>query len=125
MELAQAGALVQLVVRLLSPINKPHPRGPWDIEDDTMKNIATILIALCATAAWAQTYVQPYTTKDGVYVEGHYRSSPNNTDRDNYETKGNTNPYTGQAGTRTPEADRPATYGQQCGYTQAGRYVCR
>lgn len=56
-----------------------------------------------AIAASAQVYVKPHTNKDGTYTEGHYRSSPNNTDRDNYGTKGNTNPYTGQDGTVTPQ----------------------
>jgi len=32
--------------------------------------------------------------------QGHYRSSPNSTQRDNYSTYGNTNPYTGQRGTK-------------------------
>lgn len=84
-----------------------------------MKKITLLFVALCAAAAWADTYVKPHITKDGTYVEGHYRSSPNNTTTDNYSTKGNTNPYTGQEGTVTP------TYGQQCGVTASGRYVCR
>ena len=97
-----------------------------------MKKIATVLIALFAMSAWAQTYVRPHVTKDGTYVEGHMRSAPNNTNTDNYGTKGNTNPYTGQAGTVEPNyytqpAPRQQTpnYGQQCGYTAAGHYVCR
>lgn len=43
-------------------------------------------------------YVEPYTRKDGVYVEGHYRSWPNKTRADNWSTYGNTNPYTGMDG---------------------------
>jgi hypothetical protein len=31
------------------------------------------------------------------------RSSPNSTTLDNYSTKGNVNPYTGQPGTKDPE----------------------
>ncbi len=96
-----------------------------------MKKIATVLIALFAVSAWAQTYVKPHVTKDGTYVEGHMRSAPNNTNTDNYGTKGNTNPYTGQAGTIEPNYGQPTprqqtpSYGQQCGYTAAGHYVCR
>ena len=45
-------------------------------------------------------YVKGYTRKDGTYVAPHYRSNPNNTQRDNYSTYGNTNPYTGKRGTK-------------------------
>ena len=48
----------------------------------------------------AQVYVNGYTRSNGTYVPGHYRSSPNSTQRDNYSTYGNTNPYTGQRGTK-------------------------
>jgi hypothetical protein len=60
--------------------------------------IASLLIGLIASA---QTYVKGYTKKNGTYVAPHYRSSPNSTKSDNYSTKGNVNPYTGKAGTKT------------------------
>lgn len=47
-------------------------------------------------------YVNPYTTQSGTYVPPHYQTNPNNTQRDNYGTRGNLNPYTGQYGTHTP-----------------------
>jgi hypothetical protein len=47
-------------------------------------------------------YVQPYTRQDGTYVQGHQQTNPNNTQLDNYGTRGNVNPYTGEIGTRTP-----------------------
>jgi hypothetical protein len=96
-----------------------------------MRLIAALLITTFAATAWAQTYVRPHLNKDGSYTEGHYRSAPNRTDRDNYGTKGNVNPYTQQDGTVTPKEDRPTytapktTYSTQCGYTVAGRYVCK
>lgn len=52
--------------------------------------------------AHADEYVNGYTRSNGTYVEPHYRSSPNNTAYDNWSTKGNVNPYTGQEGTRNP-----------------------
>ena len=52
--------------------------------------------------ASAQVRVEGYTRKDGTYVAPHYRSSPNDTKMDNWSTRGNTNPYTGQPGTRDP-----------------------
>jgi len=44
--------------------------------------------------------VDGYYRSDGKYVEPHYRSSPNNTQSDNWGTRGNVNPYTGQPGTK-------------------------
>jgi hypothetical protein len=67
-----------------------------------MKTILIVLFASFAAQAMAQTYVSPYVRSDGTYVQGHVRSSPNGTTSDNYSTKGNTNPYTGQAGTLSP-----------------------
>ena len=66
-----------------------------------MKTIA-IATLICAGSAMAQTYVQPHVTKNGTFVQGHVRSEPNNTNLDNYSTKGNVNPYSGKAGTVDP-----------------------
>ena len=67
--------------------------------------IAAALL-LVATTASASDYVRGHTRSDGTYVQGHHRSSANSTQSDNWSTQGNTNPYTGQAGTR-----RDCTYG--------------
>jgi hypothetical protein len=45
-------------------------------------------------------YVAPDIRSGGTYVPGHYRTNPNNTQFDNFGTRGNYNPYTGQTGTR-------------------------
>lgn len=45
-------------------------------------------------------YQNGYTRKDGTYVQGHYKTSSNGTNHDNYSTSGNTNAYTGTSGTR-------------------------
>ena len=47
------------------------------------------------------THVNGYIKRDGIYVQPHYRTHPNSTQRDNYSTKGNVNPYTGKRGTKT------------------------
>lgn len=52
-----------------------------------------------STAYSGDTYVQGYTRKDGTYVQGHHRTTPDNTINNNYTTKGNVNPYTGTEGT--------------------------
>jgi len=61
--------------------------------------LSLLLLVLLAQSALAQVWVNGYTRRDGKYVQGHYRSNPNSTVRDNYSYKGNTNPYTGQTGT--------------------------
>ena len=45
-------------------------------------------------------YIGPTVTRNGQYRSGYYRTTPNSTDKDNYSTLGNTNPWTGQSGTR-------------------------
>lgn len=81
----------------------------------TMKQLILImiLIGLTGTAVAADTYVNPYVRKDGTYVEGHWRTAPNDTRMDNYSTQGNTNPYTGQKGYVDPLKlpDPAPTYG--------------
>lgn len=69
-----------------------------------MRKIVLGVVALFALTGpvAAQVYVSPYVKKDGTFVQGHYRSSPNSTTLDNYSTRGNVNPYTGQRGTRDP-----------------------
>lgn len=68
------------------------------------------LAALVAGAAYAQgsNNVRGYFRSDGTYVAPHYRSNPNNTRSDNYSTRGNYNPYTGGAGTRSPHPTTPS-----------------
>jgi hypothetical protein len=98
-----------------------------------IKAAALLLFALALPAAAKDVYVQPHVTKNGTYIEGHHRAAPNQTVEDNYGTKGNYNPYTGQSGTQPRSYEQPTqapihtprTYGQQCGYTSAGQYVCR
>ncbi len=46
--------------------------------------------------------VDGYTRRDGTYVQPHQRTNPNNSQLDNYGTRGNTNPYGGQTGTLSP-----------------------
>ena len=64
--------------------------------------LAIVAATFIAPAVSAQTHVNGYVKRDGTYVAPYYRSSPNSTPYDNYSTKGNVNPYTGQAGTRNP-----------------------
>lgn len=67
--------------------------------------IAITMLALMFIAGpvSADQYVNGYTRSDGTYVQGYHRSSPNHTQHDNYSTKGNVNPYTGEKGYKTPQ----------------------
>ncbi len=49
------------------------------------------------------THVDTYQKKDGTIVPEHNRTTQNNTDLDNWSTKGNTNPETGKKGTKNPK----------------------
>jgi uncharacterized protein YdeI (BOF family) len=74
--------------------------------------ILVAAIAGISTAASAQNYgfgsnssnhaVSGYTRSNGTYVPPSHATNPNNTTTDNYATRGNVNPYTGQTGTRSP-----------------------
>ncbi|MET4627653.1 hypothetical protein ABIB83_004676 [Bradyrhizobium sp. I1.8.5] len=43
-----------------------------------------------------------YTRNNGTYVAPYVATNPNGTQRDNFGSSGNHNPYTGQTGHRTP-----------------------
>ncbi|MGO8913019.1 MAG: hypothetical protein ACLQDM_27355 [Bradyrhizobium sp.] len=80
---------------------------------DWKQVILAAALVLAASAAQSQTYgtgsnpnshlVQGYTTSSGTYVQPHQQTNPNGTQRDNYGTTGNVNPYTGSVGTRNPK----------------------
>jgi hypothetical protein len=73
---------------------------------------------LLSEFAFAQTYVKPYVRRDGTYVEGHMRSNPNAQRFDNYNSQGNTNPFTGQRGSERNEFSPEPAYntGRQPSY---------
>lgn len=47
----------------------------------------------------ADVYVKPHW-RDGTHVQEHYRSDPNSSKSDNWSTRGNINPRTGEPGTK-------------------------
>lgn len=55
----------------------------------------------------AITYVKPYITRNGTFVEGHFRSAPDGARSNNYSAQGNVNPYSGAKGTVDPFAPQP------------------
>lgn len=82
---------------------------------------AAVLLVLATVATVAATdlaeakggrsghhYVAPYTTSKGTPVQGHYQTNPNGTRADNWSTRGNINPMTGQPGTKPLHPLNPA-----------------
>ncbi len=71
-----------------------------------MKHILRLLVFLALgwfATAQADEYVNGYFKKDGTYVQGYMKSTPNSTNRDNYSTQGNINPYSNSSGTKAPD----------------------
>jgi hypothetical protein len=64
--------------------------------------IAAVLTAATFSAADAASRVRGYTRNNGTYVAPHMRSSPDRSYNNNWTTRPNVNPYTGQRGTRSP-----------------------
>ena len=56
-----------------------------------------------ARTSGTDQHVRGYTRKNGTQVKPYMRSAPNGTQKDNFSTKGNVNPYTGKKGTKTPK----------------------
>lgn len=70
--------------------------------------IFTFLIVFSVLAE-ARVSVRGYFRKNGTYVAPHYRSSPDGNFYNNWSTKGNINPYTGQEGTKTNPSSSDGT----------------
>jgi hypothetical protein len=70
--------------------------------------IINFLFILIAIGGYSQStnpnhvYVKGYY-KGGKWVDGYYRTAPNSTNRDNFSTRGNINPYTLEPGYITPD----------------------
>lgn len=64
--------------------------------------IAALLSVGIITNATAADKVRGYVRKDGTYVAPYTRSKRDSTPYNNYSTKGNSNPYTGKKGYKSP-----------------------
>jgi hypothetical protein len=68
------------------------------------KILASTILAFTPLALFAApVHVRSSVTKQGVYRQPHVRTSPDHTQRNNWSSKPNVNPYTGKAGTKTPK----------------------
>ncbi|KAF0133824.1 MAG: SH3 superfamily protein [Candidatus Saganbacteria bacterium] len=73
--------------------------------------VVCILFLFTVTSSFA-VHVGGYTRSNGTYVQPYERSAPNNTVIDNYNYKGNINPYTGEEGTNKYIHDPTSEYYQ-------------
>lgn len=90
----------------------------------TMKRLLLVVTAwafISAGNALADQWVNGYIRSDGTYVQGHYRSSPNQYKYDNYSAEGNVNPYTGEKGYKPHEFSNPPSYNKSYGGTRYNR----
>ena len=85
-----------LLAMLISVCAIPAAPAPWGVES-------------VAEARGGAVHVRGYYRKSGTYVQPHYRSAPDGNFYNNWSTRGNVNPYTGQPGTKVSP---PATQGQ-------------
>jgi len=62
-----------------------------------------LLLIFWVLPVHADVYVHGYVKQNGTYVTPHYRSNPNGNFNDNWSTKPNINPYTGNEGLKVSE----------------------
>ncbi len=87
-----------------------------NIKRKNCKNLmscCTIALALCISpqvqakrasgGSGGAHHVNGHFKKNGTYVQPHHATNPNHTQRDNYSSKPNVNPYNGKQGTKEPE----------------------
>lgn len=77
-------------------------------------------LMICGASAQGTTHVEGYTTKNGTYVQPHYRTTPDSNPYNNWSTQGNVTPYTGQLGTHN--ASPPNNFGTGQGQPQYNLY---
>jgi tetratricopeptide (TPR) repeat protein len=87
-----------------------------------LKFLFVFLFALLTFFSFAQTNprhvrVSGYTRSNGTYVQPYFRTAPNSTNRDNFSTKGNVNPYTGKPGWIEPDNNYNTFYYNTYSYT--------
>ena len=63
-------------------------------------SVPSVTYSVPSTVNYNTTTVSGYTRSNGAYVQSHVRTMPNNTNWDNFSTKGNSNLFTGSTGYR-------------------------
>lgn len=75
--------------------------------------LAGIMLATLMTSPVFAQYVNGYYRSNGTYVQGYHRTQADSSRFNNYSTKGNYNPYTGERGHVDPYKN---SYGYNSGY---------
>ena len=76
-------------------------------------DLPSVSYSVPSTVNFNTTTVSGYTRSNGTYVQSHVRTMPNNTNWDNFSTKGNSNPFTGSTGYRARDYSSGAyNYGE-------------
>jgi hypothetical protein len=80
------------------------PHGKSTTKSTTTRKAPAKAKASAARApkSTSDVHVNGYTRKNGTQVQGHMKTAPNGTQKDNFSAKGKVNPYTGKKGTKTP-----------------------
>ena len=79
-------------------------------------DLPSVSYSVPSTVNFNTTTVSGYTRSNGTYVQSHVRTMPNNTNWDNFSTKGNSNPFTGSTGYRARDYSSGA-YNYGAGHT--------
>ena len=79
-------------------------------------SVPSFTYSVPSTVNYNTTTVSGYTRSNGTYVQSHVRTMPNNTNWDNFSTKGNSNPFTGSTGYRARDYSSSA-YNYGAGHT--------
>ena len=92
------------------------------IKEYFLNFLFVFLFALLTIFSSAQTNsnhlrVSGYYRSNGTYIQPYFRTAPNSTNRDNFSTKGNTNPYTGKPGWIEPDNKFNTFYYNTYSYT--------
>lgn len=76
-----------------------HSGAHTSLRQDTGSHTARV----SSSTGTSVHYTHGYTRKNGTHVRGYRSTNRNSTRNDNFSTRGNVNPYTGQAGTKAPD----------------------
>ena len=79
-------------------------------------SVPSVSYSAPSTVNFNTTTVSGYSRSNGTYVQPHVRTMPNNTNWDNFSTKGNSNPFTGSTGYRARDYSSGA-YNYGAGHT--------
>ena len=78
--------------------------------------VPSVSYSVPSSVNYNTTMVSGYTRSNGTYVQSHVRTTSNNTNWDNFSTKGNNNPFTGSTGYRARDYSSGA-YNYGAGHT--------